>query len=175
VDREIRAAPKAFTLVEVVAVLLIIGLLAGLSVVGLRARSQAATLEALTAELCDFDRAARLRAERSAQPMELEIDAQRVSLRSADGRQMLRPPLDLPGGFAIESCWMGGSDGTDREMTVAIGPQGRSSSYGFCVARSDGKKRWIVVSGLSGQAQIAESDEQSKVIMALLAQKRLTP
>jgi hypothetical protein len=98
---------------------------------------------------------------------------QRVSLRSIEGNQELRPPLAFPAGFAIKDGWIAGDEATDQRLTVDIGLARRSSSYGLCVAGPDGKSRWIVISGLSGQRQIMESDEQCKAIMALLAQKRL--
>jgi prepilin-type N-terminal cleavage/methylation domain-containing protein len=174
VGRDIAKTRKAFTLIEVVAVLMIIGLLAGLGVMSLRGRHRAATMEALTAELCDFDGGARLYAERFGRNVRLRIDSGQVCLCAEDDENKpLRAPLVLPEGFAIKDCWMAGDRATDQTVEVVVGLSGRSSSYGFCIAGPNGKSRWIVISGLSGQREILESDEQSNAIMALLAQKRL--
>lgn len=167
---------RGFTLIEVLAALLIVGLLAGLGVMSVRGWRQTARVDAVAMEVCDFDRSARLYAERFATDVDLVVDSQKFELRGAKSdADVLRPALGLPTGFSVRNCWIAGGEATDVNLTVSIGTGGRSRSYGFCLAGPDGECRWITVSGLTGQVQVAENDAQSKAIAALLSQKRLNP
>jgi prepilin-type N-terminal cleavage/methylation domain-containing protein len=164
---------RAFTFIEMLAVLAIIALMAGLSVVGL-SRKTAKTIDDVAAELCDYDQGARLSTQRFGTTMELRIDPQQVQL-TAVGRtgQALRPALVLPSGFAIRQCTLGGHPANVPGATLQIGPQGRSQTYGMKLTGPDGKSRWIVTIGPTGQQRVSENDAESSAIFSMLSQKRL--
>ena len=164
---------RAFTFIEMLAALAIIALMAGLSVVGL-SRKGVATIDDVAAELCDYDQGARLSAQRLGTTIELRIDPRQMQMATV-GRtgQALRPAVILPNGFSIQQCNVGGRLANVSGATVEIGPQGRSQTYGLKLAGPEGKSRWIITLGPTGQQRISEDDAESSAIFNMLSEKRL--
>jgi prepilin-type N-terminal cleavage/methylation domain-containing protein len=162
---------RAFTFIEMLAVLAIIALMAGLSVVGL-SRKGAATIDDVALEICDYDQSARLSARRLATSLELRVEPKQLQMTTLDRiGQPSRPALALPSGYVIQQCQIGGR--STNAGTVDIGPQGRSQTYGLKLTGPNRKSRWIVIMGPTGQQRVSENDVESSAIFAMLSQKRL--
>lgn len=164
-----------FTLIEIVAVLLIVALLAGLGIASLRGLRNSATIESVTRQIMDYDRSARLLAERQGEAIDLVVQVEGMRQEHlADARRSgpLHSPLVLPKGFAIRDVWIAAREGNGNRA-VGIGREGRSRSYGFRLEAPAGENRWMVVSGATGQQQVSDHAMQSREIQTILAQERL--
>lgn len=165
---------RGFSLIELLAVLLIIALTASMGMITLRTQRGEATLQDVLGRLVDYDRAARLHAQRSGQGIELRYATGTVEqYAEASSEHPARMPLQLPDGYTIHDLWMGADRAGDQPIAVEVGRNGRSRSYGFRLAGPHNQSRWISVLGLSGQVQAAENNAQSDDILSLLALKRL--
>jgi prepilin-type N-terminal cleavage/methylation domain-containing protein len=84
-----------FTFIEMMAVLLIMGLLAGISAVTLHHQREQATLQDVMLQIRDYDRGTRLYTRRFGRALDLQIDSRGMRQR-AKGTDRLRMPLVLP-------------------------------------------------------------------------------
>ena len=171
---------RAFTLIELMAVVVLIGLLAGAATWSMVWQASQATRTDVISRIAHADRMARLAAERSGRPCELVIDLDRQTL----GRRMLREDgsveraaeVQLPREFRIERVIRSDPAGAKQrsaqrfergQVTVGYGPGGRSRS--FAVMLKDKQQTdWLVWAGLSGQVIQTHDDKEADNIFELL-------
>jgi general secretion pathway protein H len=84
-----------FTLIEVVAVLAIVALLAGLTLPMLKPRSTPATLDAYAVRIATLLKADRFAAMRSGAPVVTSLAAQDRTVRSGGGHGLVQTPADI--------------------------------------------------------------------------------
>lgn len=169
-----RPVYSAFTLIEVMAVVLLLGLLAGATAWSLTGQARRATLAELTDRIAHADAMARLSARRLGEPTALRIDLDRQRLtwssRGGVGARTAGRTVQLPSQIRFhrvrvaesaaslpgrESGLRGGDyqQGT-AELPVSI--SGQSVTYALLLRQAppidDGPREvWLVVAGLSGQ------------------------
>ncbi len=188
-------ANRAFTLIEVMAVVALIGLLAAATAWSLAGQAQQATYDDVIDRLSHADHTARVSAQRLG-PSSLcfDLDGQRVrvhSPQSRDGKPEAGHTMQLPPGFRIEQvAWV---DTTTRPSRLAglwstvtetnglielpVSSEGLSRTYAVQLvgpkivednAKGSGETEqttWLLVSGLTGQVTI---EDEEKAIHNLL-------
>jgi len=187
-----------FTLVELVAVVTLLALLAGAVAVSLTGEADRARRVDVIGQLRHADRTARLAAQREGEAMALRFDlsAQRVWRRRDNGERdgPVSHPFHLPGAFRIarvvkletpaEPGYPRREPDVERidrgTATIAYSANGRSVSYALRVAHRDeprdaasngaaGIGPWLVVSGLTGQVTVHDDAETIDKLFAVLA------
>ena len=134
---------QGFTLIEMIVVLVILALVAG--IVMARGPSRSPTLEvkqavAMVAQAMRGARAAAIAADR---PIDVEIDTVQHSIRAGSAMLTL-----LPGGVGIEAA----IPGQARRVAIRFAPDGSSSGGG--VVLTEGAARMLVmVDGLTGRVR----------------------
>jgi general secretion pathway protein H len=138
-------SPDGFTLIEMIVVLVILALIAG--IVMSRGPSRSPTLEvkqavAMVSQAMRGARAAAIAADR---PVDVEIDTVGHSIRSGSAILML-----LPGTVGIE-----GTAARVRRVAIRFAPDGSSSGGG--VVLTEGAVRMLVtVEGLTGRVRFTD-------------------
>lgn len=175
-----------FTLVELAACLVIVGLLMGLAAISLRGLGQAVEREDVVERLALWDRLAREQARRLDRPTQLvfDLDRQMVSrsvMEATGDRMMAAGTWALPAGHRLDRVHVSGDDEPDgswNRVTIPISSRGHSPSYVIELAPAGGGERGsggrpavVVVAGLSGQIMEAESREQIDALFETLARR----
>ncbi len=141
--RRVRAAPFGLTLVEVLAVVLILSLAAGLATFSLAASSEAARLHAAISQWRDLDARARLHGRiREAVTMSLNDEGTAVRLHAIGSPEPLAL-VELPAGFTGQV--RADPDGD----SVTFDRRGRSADYQVELIVGNRTMRWQVL-GISG-------------------------
>ncbi|QDU70609.1 pilus assembly FimT family protein [Mucisphaera calidilacus] len=164
----------AFTLIEVLAVIVILGLLAGATAWAIVAETRTVTRDEVIDVLTRTDHTARLTARRLGQPCELRIDYERQNLRRVmllpDGTTERAHLVTLPDSCRITPIRLPAErtrpPSTDKQV-IAYATDGRSRDFGIEVAVED-ESRWLVVIGMTGQTLITD-DEQHAIDILLAA------
>ncbi len=160
---------QAFTLIELMVVIVILGLLtslASLSLGGVMDRYQLSRA-AETIEACDT------RARRSARLSREAFDAViRRSKRDLIVKAPLASPSQalanyrLPRNVEIDEVKLRRKAVTGRDVTINFSDQGRSESYAVELRRGK-MTRWLVVLGISGQVVPVNSEEEADALLSL--------
>ena len=180
---------RAFTLIEVMAVVLIVGLLAGSVALTLGGQASYRSTEDLVDALQSTDRKARHAAMRLGEDCVLKYDLSRQRVwREIDGRDGVRErstTLAIPTGYKIDRVVVPGEIGTDGGsnnrigrridrgvVEIALSGGGRSVTYAVRLTRGDEEKRWLIYAGLTGQ--VTETDDEREIdnLFALLTAGR---
>ena len=139
---------KCFTLVEVIAAVAILALLAGVAVMQLSGSTQRVTFDALVQATIDHDRATRRLAERFDRSLKVLADESGVTCDWvwSDRRQL--PELTLPRVTAPRNVTF-----RLRRMNgePIIGANGRGPDYALGITGPDNEEAWLVVLGTTGQ------------------------
>lgn len=143
-----------FSLVEVVAVVVLMGLLATVVAVSLGDLRRQARLEEMIERVQLMDAAMRAHARRFNAPQRLVVDLDAGELRreaAADGEALGRS-LRLPGPVHLTALRTAGGRFTERSVAVPCSGQGRTPSYALTLAGPDGGQRQILFIGTTGRA-----------------------
>jgi len=152
---------RAFTLVEVTAVIVLVALVAGAVTLRVRGTMRRATLAQTVDEWAGFDRLTRVLAESRRRPMSLVIDMGlgQVSRLDSDGVTEVGAALTLPEELTIAEVRLAdGRRGWGR-ADVPYSSRGLSPSYAVCLEDNRGGRRWVLFAGLTGQRIEVDSDE----------------
>lgn len=174
---------RGFTLIEVVAAMVIVALMAGLAGLSLHGVLHSAQNDQATRKLLAYDEQARRRAVRFDQPIRLNIRENRIdqeltehtgAARTRDVPAMSSMPGLLPAGYEIEHVIT--ADGDDTQAEVVVTPSagmGRSRSYGLRLIEKNAEQEWVIVCGPTGMGVVLDNDRQAQDILAILSRARL--
>ncbi len=144
-----RGCRRAFTLIELLAVIVIVSLVAGIATVGLASASESAQLHAAAAEWRDLDGRARLFG-RSLGPVVMSLNSKRdaVMLHVTDSKELLSE-VTLPDGASGQI-----QTRTPSKM-IAFDRLGRSVDYDVELRTGEHLIRWRVygLTGLIGETR----------------------
>lgn len=166
-----RSSPRrrdGFTLIEVTAVVLIMGVMAGLAGMSLLGALDQATLDDVAARIVAADTLTRQRAMRSGQPIYLHFITEQHELHCRQGEARSTPVAHWPAKYSVELIMLATDEGDIR-----INRSGRSGSYIVRVSDPSQRSRWIVVCGLTGERGVFADEQAVRDIQAIWAQKRL--
>lgn len=175
-----------FTLIEVMAVVLLLGLLAGSTIWLMTRQARRSQADLAVIEITGADRDARLAARRTRPQCLLRIDLNRQEVyrvrRDAAGRETRSHRVSPPAGIRIarvlvaEAETAGASASARRGVSngvveIPFSPAGRSPTYAVAL-ESEQTRTWLVVSGLTGQTSLEENDKNVENLFATLATGR---
>lgn len=159
----------AFTLIEVVAVLVLVGLLATAVSFTFADRHAAVRIEDLADQLVYLDGVTRSYAKRFGRPVAMRIDLNRGQIErlgTSDGGQA-KSLYAIPKSFSIERIVTGTGSIERGEIIVSYSAQGLTDSYGIVISSDQSRSnRCVLVLGFSGQAIVAQNPEQLEEMLA---------
>ncbi len=160
---------RAFSLVEVALVLLILAILAAAVTLEVRAPLARIGMRAVLDEIAAFDRLTRVFAREHDRPVRLVVALAAGRIRRTDegGRDPLGEALKLPSGYRIAGLRLAGRRINSGSVAVSCSARGLTPTYAVRVDGPGGRRQWILVAGLSGQ--ITELDNETEVEDILLA------
>lgn len=174
----------AFTLIEVMAAIVIVALLAGLAGLSLRGVLRSAESDQATRQLLAYDAQTRQRAARFDRPIQLSIREDRIEQEPMESPgatetrnlpTMSGTPGLLPTGHQIDRVVTADGSDTRAEVVVtASAGTARSRSYGLRLVDGEREQQqWVIVCGPTGMGTVVDDDRQAQNILAILALARL--
>ncbi len=159
---------RAFTLVELTVVLLILGIAAAAVTLGLHAPLGRVKMQDATDAMLAFDRLTRAAARQQDRPL-----AMRLSLReggpiercAAGDDAPLTAPLLLPSGCRIAVVLAGDERLTGPSAEIACSSQGYTPTYAMAIEGPGEVQQWLVLAGLTGQVTPVEDESHAKEIL----------
>jgi prepilin-type N-terminal cleavage/methylation domain-containing protein len=152
---------RAFSLVEVMVVLLILAIVAGAVVLRFEGPVSQTRLRDVVDQVAAFDALSRARAQQQDLPVHVVVDAARGQMTWARGKatQDFRPAIQLPTGFAIGQVAVLGRPAESGVVDIPFSRLGLSPSYALRLDGPNGRQQWVLVAGLTGQL-LEVSDEK---------------
>jgi len=164
--------PSAFTLLEMLVVLVLIGALAAVVAVRLTGQLKQAEDQKLHARIADFDQQTRRAAERLGQPLELRfaLAEEKLRRRRVDQREALgtRGELTLPGDVQIAEILVAREELSRQavEAGIRISRGGRSPSYAYSLVGPGDSTQWFVMIGFTGETfEVANQDQARRLLL----------
>ncbi len=150
---EDRPARSGFSLVELLAVLILCALLAGMA--GLSVRSHLQRIQLVTAieQLSRTDQLVRRRARQTGRVVFLKIQTEPPRFSIDDGRSQ-----SFPHGIVVQRVRTARQSSARGSLRLRVSSTGQSDDYAVQLAGRDGGRRWLVVLGRSGQQLVLDSE-----------------
>ncbi|QNN21546.1 prepilin-type N-terminal cleavage/methylation domain-containing protein [Planctomycetales bacterium ZRK34] len=164
---------RGFTLIEIVAVLVLMGLLASAVAWTMADRQQSVLFDDVADQIEQLDALSRIYARRFNQAIILHIDLDEQTLwRSQEDTQYANDDLRshrlmIPDRYRIVSIITPQQTVDDRRLDLPIGPEGRSESYAVQLTDSQ-DTRWLMVSGMTGRIHEYADEQSIENIFAML-------
>jgi prepilin-type N-terminal cleavage/methylation domain-containing protein len=163
----------AFTLLEMIATLALLAILAAVVTVSLAGPRRAARAQDAADEVLNYDRLAREWCRRFGRPGGITFDLDRGAVRRVMAGQSDGAPqpatLHVSGGFRIARLVSAGQSQEAGEVTLPCSPRGQTPSYAVLLAGPEGRQQWVVVAGLSGKAVTANNAREVEAIFESLS------
>jgi len=180
--------PRAFTLIEVMAVVVILALLAGTVVWSLTGDVRRVGVAEAADTIAHVDRTARIAAQRFEGGCRLRIDLDQQRARrlhtDAGGEVAAAHSVSLPRGHRIEQLVLAPDVGDaatggaaarrviSGAIDIAYSPQGASPTYALRLGSPSGRQQWLVFAGLTGQMTVIDDERDVDNLFAMLAATR---
>lgn len=149
---------KAFTLVEILLVIALIGLMIGATTWAFEGLSRSASHEATLNAVVRADRMMRLSARRLGKPRAIQFDLDKQTLREISDH-----PRDINiSGCRVDRVVVQGSD--ENQATVQCTPAGTSPSYAVRLVGKD-STGWLVFCGLTGQSTWIQHENDTQNLL----------
>ena len=162
----------AFTLVEVVAVLVLLALLGMTGAVSMRSALRDAAANDAAAELRRQDQLLRDYALRTGRPARLEFDASRRRVRCLDGETGEPVGAAWPVPQGVDVRWIAPAARSRGQLAdvaaIECSGRGRTQSYAILVEGPGPKRQRWLVSGLTGQFTVLRDETETRDVLALL-------
>ena len=151
----------AFTLIEVSAVLVLIGLMASAAALSLRGAYRGAQMKDVVSRIKTLDRSTRRHAEQSGQPGEICINPTigKISFTTRNNEHLGLLPVVLPHGYSITDVQVSPSNTVEGgDLRISCTAQGHTPSYALVLNGPNEQTRLMVFAGMSGQITELEHD-----------------
>ena len=152
---------QGFTFVELAVTLALLVVLAAAVVLSLGRWQQPVLLQDVVDRLVSADRVARQSARDHQRYEQLVFD------RATGCWQGARGGGKLPAGYRLADLWIDGQQQGQNPSVVEYAPSGRSPSFALRLAAPNGQQRWLVLTGLTGQAVVLKEERDAREIMAM--------
>jgi prepilin-type N-terminal cleavage/methylation domain-containing protein len=148
-----RPGPPGVTLMEMLVVVMIIALLAGISVPAVSAGIDSVRLRSATDSISAFLNAAEVRAERRQEPIELIVSPKENAFELYSNEPGFNRELKLPDGISIEQVLPPESDDQGPRRLILL-PGGAIPSIGVQVANRHGSRRVVHLDPMTGYPRV---------------------
>lgn len=145
---------KGVTLVEMMIVVAIVGLIAGISFPAVSAGIESIRLSSASDTLASFLNQALNRAERRQEVVELDILPKQGTLTMRSMEPGFERKLEMPQGVTIEAVWPKVEEPADAPRRFILMPGGTAPRIGIQIANQRGSKRIVRVDPITGAPQI---------------------
>lgn len=159
-----RRRANAFTLIEAVVVLTLMGLLAAAVTVSLAGAARAARVEDVIDAYAAFDRTTREAARRFGRTPALRFDLNRGTVTRRDAERS-ETRLALRGDFRVARVMTAERDSRSGEVEVPVTARGYTPSYAVLVVGPT-SQRWVVFAGLTGQSTVLADERDVQDILS---------
>ena len=160
-----------FTLIEVIAVVVILGMLVGIATMNLPGHVNRAKLIQAVGLLEEADRFARTIARKEHMPLEMTLNRKSRTIRVRSIDASASKPISrlwkFPSGITVNGIRDSQGSNASNEKQIVISANGTSTVYAIGLAGTNRKASWLVTLGFSGQ-QIRMENEAD--VVAMLAQ-----
>ncbi len=156
-----KAARDAFTMLELVAVLVMLGLISTLGMLAVSGQLDQARLNHLAQSIANADRKERDASRKSPTAGSLTIDKSMKRLRYENSDHT----IDLKDNLKIAELIIG--SGKSNERSVIFSHAGQSSTYALRLESKRGAMRWIVIIGMTGQVLFNDDSNEVRSLLAL--------
>jgi prepilin-type N-terminal cleavage/methylation domain-containing protein len=147
------APTSGVTLMEMLVVMMIIALLAGISVPAVSAGIDSVRLRSATDSISAFLNAAEVRAERRQEPIELIVSPKENGFELYSNEPGFNRELKLPDGISIEAVLPRESDDEGPRRLILL-PGGAIPSIGVQVANRHGSRRIVHLDPMTGYPRV---------------------
>lgn len=155
---------SAFTLIELAAVLAIMGMLVAVAAVSFKATCRAARAQYAVEQLQAFDKRVREHACLHGRPATLTIDLDKNLLSAIAKDRKDKPAIVALGSAArIDRVCVGRRTIDYGRATISIFQRGTTPTYAVRLRGSDESTRWLLFAGLSGQITEFLEDDNAKI------------
>lgn len=154
-----------FSLIELTAVLLILAIAAAAVALHVAGPTGEAALDRAAVRVADFDRVTRTAARNQGRPMRIVIDPtlNRLERTDAQGRPA-GAAASLPGRVRLSDVMVLGGGTARAQSSVLCSSRGLTPTYAVQLEVPEGRSRWLVFAGLSGQVTETQDREQVEAI-----------
>jgi len=158
---------RAFTLIELIAVLLIISLVSAVIIVKVDGPLNTVGMRDAVDQLAGYDRLTRSYCRELDKPAHLVVDLDTGELKrtDADNDELRGESLVVGRNYRISRVLIGEEDVELGSVAVPVSRQGLSPSYALLLEGPGGRRKWLLVSGLTGL--LVQIDNDSEVRDAL--------
>lgn len=162
---------RAFSLIEITVVILVLAVIAGAVTLRMAASVQRARMDDVIGRIEQFDRLARVHTREHDRPLRLVVDMTAGTFQRTDARGSDEPcpPLVLPDGYRIARLLVKAHAATSGSVSITCSRLGLTPSYALGIEGPAGQRKWLLVTGLSGRFVECESEEKTRNILAATA------
>ena len=160
-----------FTLLELLAVLTILGLLTAVAVVRLQVPYRAARLGDVAQRMGFIDQQLRSHARRFDRSARLvcDLESNRVYAESEASEDVTWLRFAIPRGVRVDRVRLRRENLDSGQVVIDVAPDGRTPSYAVRLCTSNRAKRWLFFSGVTGQVTELEAESDVEELFRLLS------
>ncbi len=161
-----------FTLLEVLAVIVILAFLAAAVSVTASGFSGSAKMEDALDRLVFIDHLTRQHAARFDQPSEVVLDLRQGTMtrQNSEGQKIRHSHRRaLPQGYHIKRVKVPGGEVSSGKVSIPYSPMGHTPTYAVHVAGRDGRQRWVLFAGITGQSILLDDEKNLADLFKILA------
>jgi prepilin-type N-terminal cleavage/methylation domain-containing protein len=160
----------AFTLIEVIAVVVILGMLVGVASMNLRGHLNRIKMIQAVGLLEEADRFARSIARKEHLPLEMTFNRKSSTIRVRSAAGSASKPISrlwkLPTGITISKIRDAQGSNESHEKQIVISANGTSMMYAIGLVGTNRSATWLVMLGFSGQLVRMENDADVAAMFA---------
>ena len=159
---------RGFSLIELMAVLLIMGIMAGAVALRIENPLRKARMSDVMGSLEQLDHNTRYAARQQRRALRIVFDRSAGAVRRTDDRGQAAGGGDLvlPTGYEIEHLLVVGQDITTGAAVVRCTAMGVTPTYALLL-NAGGRRQWIVVAGLTGQFVQTQDEREARQTVAV--------
>lgn len=159
----------AFTLLELIAVLVLLGLISTIAMFSVVGHVEQSELVRLSQELASADRKERYASRQSYLPGGLVFDRSKQRFQYQNSKRTIEVGKRIKtADFIINTLQSDKQSDTQSDKgSVLFAQSGQSPTYAIRLESSRGAMRWVLVIGMTGQVLFTDSIEDVRSVMAM--------
>lgn len=166
-------AQTAFTLVELLVVLVIIGLLMSVTTLSFKGPYQAAQLQNAVEQMQLVDRHIRdyCRRHSLATDLVIDLDAGTIEIRT-NGKEQDGLFHAISNPIKLDRVWTAQGLAQAGRIIIHVSPLGQSRTYAIRLRNAAGATQWVLFAGITGKSRQADLEHELSEIFDVLASAR---